>query len=327
MHAFSLKKILCSFIFFFVSGFAEDLKYTHFVDEYFSIHVVEFDPKKFEILPILGLDECLGKEKLSSIAKRYNASLAINGGFFKITDEIDDGLPDGILKIENEWISLPKKPRAALGWDKNFNTILLDRLLTNAILLLDGEEFLLDGINCVKKGNQRIVYFPIFHKTTLTSLNTLEFTVIDNQVAKISHGSSKIPEEGFIISVDKTDPIIDKILNSKHIDTKIFILPSNNSSWDNIDYIIGGTPLLIKNGEIITDFSIEAVQSSFIIKKHARSAIGIKPNGNWLFVVVDVSTGGMTLNELAKFLKGLARVYKLFENPNVSYSLLANNNT
>lgn len=79
--------------------------------------------------------------------------------------------------------------------------------------------------------------------------------------------------------------------------------------WENADNIIGGAPLLIANGELITDYSPEQTVPSFLSKKRARTAVGIKDSGEWVFVVVDTRFygffGGISIKDLAKLLKDL----------------------
>jgi hypothetical protein len=85
--------------------------------------------------------------------------------------------------------------------------------------------------------------------------------------------------------------------------------------WENMDYVVGGTPILVKNGEIVTDFSQEKVLQNFIDNRYARTAVGILPNKHWVFVVVDDGgendEQGVTLPELAELMKGLGCVQAL----------------
>jgi len=73
--------------------------------------------------------------------------------------------------------------------------------------------------------------------------------------------------------------------------------------WKDLPYIVGGTPVLIRNGEVIEDFSSEQTLESFLLRKHPRTAVGIKDDGDWVFAVVDSGFtglfGGMTIKELA----------------------------
>jgi len=86
-------------------------------------------------------------------------------------------------------------------------------------------------------------------------------------------------------------------------------LHTTSEQWKEMEYIVGGTPLLISRGEIIEDYSSEKTIESFLTRRHPRTAIGIKNNGDWVFVVVDGQfhsfLGGMTIKELANFMFAL----------------------
>lgn len=83
--------------------------------------------------------------------------------------------------------------------------------------------------------------------------------------------------------------------------------------WENLEHIVGGSPLLVFKGNLIEDFSPEQTLQSFILKRHARTAVGIQDNGNWVFVVVDSAgfAGGMTITEMAEFMLNLGCVNSL----------------
>ncbi len=90
---------------------------------------------------------------------------------------------------------------------------------------------------------------------------------------------------------------------------------TTSKMWGALPHIVGGTPVLVRNGHLIEDFEAEQTLKSFLNNKHARTAVGIKENGNWVFVVVDGSFkglfGGMTIRELAKFMLDLGCIEAL----------------
>ncbi len=197
------------------------LSYQSIHDGYFTtIHVLVVDPSKEKIKLVRAQG---GRETVATLAKRYDATAAINGGFWK-----QNGDPAGILKVENHWYGLPIKPRGAIGWDERGN-VLIDRLIT-------------------ERNGDTIDFLP--------------FT---------------------------SDP----------------------KEWGKMKYIVGGTPVLIQNGKRVEDFSPEQTLISFLKNRHPRTAVGIKLNGEWVFVVVDNFYriyGGMTMNELAKLMEDLGCV-------------------
>lgn len=62
------------------------------------------------------------RETVSTLAKRYGAAAAINGGFWKL-----NGTPAGALKISHQWLGTPTKPRGAIEWSTNNHKVLIDR--------------------------------------------------------------------------------------------------------------------------------------------------------------------------------------------------------
>ncbi|MBN2478670.1 MAG: phosphodiester glycosidase family protein, partial [Parachlamydiales bacterium] len=93
--------------------------------------------------------------------------------------------------------------------------------------------------------------------------------------------------------------------NNLEIFVNPILNPQNYSIWNDFETVVGGTPLLIFEGEKIKDFSEEKTLLSFLTDRHARTAIGIKDNNNLTFVVVDKnydSSLGMTIEELQNFM-------------------------
>ncbi|MCI5052732.1 MAG: phosphodiester glycosidase family protein [Simkaniaceae bacterium] len=68
-------------------------------------------------------------------------------------------------------------------------------------------------------------------------------------------------------------------------------------------YMIGGAPLLIKNNEVILDYSSENTLESFLTTALPRTAVGVRDDGTWIFVTVE--SPGMNMIDLAYFMYGL----------------------
>lgn len=118
--------------------------------------------------------------------------------------------------------------------------------------------------------------------------------------------------------------LVDRILTqskkNKQNTPVIDVLPQIDKSakaktaWQQFDYIVGGTPLLIKNKKIFDNHAPEKTLSSFITDRHARTAVCIKPNQHWLLVVASHTKAadrpyvqniieGLTIEELTQFLQ------------------------
>lgn len=109
--------------------------------------------------------------------------------------------------------------------------------------------------------------------------------------------------------------VFDRVLihfAGKKISVDSQIGATSDLEWEKMEHIVGGTPLLIKDGVRIQDYSPEKTLWSFLILRHARTAVGVLPNGNWVFVVVDGKQPGlsigMTMDELADFMEELGCV-------------------
>lgn len=300
---------------------ASGLEYTHFeIDSSTlgcqSIHRIDVDPLQFQIKPIKSLDNGIGRESVLSINTRYGAVASVNGGFFSIGGALD-GKASGTLKI-HDWYALPVKPRGCIGWSvKNQNPI-MDRLLVSNIAEYNSEEIALNGLNRLREEGEIILFTPCFHRTTLTNPDGKEIVVIDDIIQSIvSGGSTKIPENGFILSVQEKHPLINsfEVGMPLKVTTQINSLMGLTSSdeWASLDYIVGGTPLLLYNNVRIVDYASEQTLSTFLSNRHARTAVGILPNGNWMFVVVDKTNffNGMTIDELSELMERLGCIHAL----------------
>jgi hypothetical protein len=286
-----------------------------------SIHLLELDPDYVTVKAVHAREEVLSLEKTSSIAKRHKAFAAVNGGFFRMYGPYA-GSSSGVLRISNEWLSSPRKNRGALGWKDGGKSVLIDRVGLNAELLCNDALFPIDGINQPRLLSQAILYTSKMGGSTQTDSPGLEIAINEEGIVSYfkNTGDTEIPSKGWIYSIAPT-ALID--FPENYIGSTIalsfspFALnePENSGLWDEMEYIVGGTPVLISKGLIVPDFNSEQVLTSFLEKKHARTAVGIKPNGNWIFVVVDsfqpLYSAGMTMDELAQFMHSLGCLYAL----------------
>ncbi|MBN9289178.1 MAG: hypothetical protein BGO43_10070 [Gammaproteobacteria bacterium 39-13] len=203
-----------------------------------QIHILEIDPHEYKIVSVQADPK---RETVSAMVKKHAAIAGINGGFFHIDDN-GQGKPAGALKIDGRWVGFPLLPRGAIGWDKQGEKPLVDRILT---------------------------------KTERTRKSTT---------------TQVIPQ------VDKTR--------------------AAQKKWQAFPYIVGGIPLLMKNGKEVGNYQIEKTTKSFLNDRHARTAVCIKPNHHWLFLVASHTKEkdraftnkimeGLTIRELTQVLQEL----------------------
>ena len=123
-----------------------------------------------------------------------------------------------------------------------------------------------------------------------------------------------------------TSVLLDQVLTGQSLEDidhskLINVLPQSDppyslsESWEEMQNIVGGTPILVRNSNILQDYTSEQTILSFLTKRHPRTAVGILPNGDWVFVVVDGRLcgvyGGMDMWELAGFMQALGCVEAL----------------
>lgn len=143
-------------------------------------------------------------------------------------------------------------------------------------------------------------------------------------ILKINHqwyGTPIKPRAAIGWSSNAEKVFIDRILTNFHLkevqaENQLKVISPVSGAiakeWNDLEHIVGGTPLLVKNSNIIKDFASEQTYRSFLYRKHSRTAIGIRENGDWVFVVVDQRCygllGGISMYELAKLMHSLGCV-------------------
>lgn len=140
------------------------------------------------------------------------------------------------------------------------------------------------------------------------------------------HGTSSRPRGAIGWSEEGKSVLIDQVVTECSTgdcldDSGVEILPMSSppyttpEQWRDLPHIVGGTPVLVRNGAALNDFSSESTKLSFLTKRHPRTAVGIRANGDWVFVVVDDAglglLGGMSMKSLARFMASIGCVEAL----------------
>lgn len=289
-----------------------------------EIYEVVVDPHYASIAPALAFDTYGRAATTSSMAQQKEALVAINGGFFKLSESAwrekvlmaldccgyrhGYALPIYGLKINGEWLSLSTQVTGFLGWSDGGKNVVCGVMKTKWRLTIGEQPFVIDDINKIVLGGASL-YTSIYGITTPRRKNVVEVVVIGDCVSEIKRGGgTKIPADGYVYVCDA--PIDLSLIN---VGEKIDIIRSYctedgqvlGDDLNSQDNLIASTPLLLKNGDVLP--LVEQEQTSpFFIKRHPRTAIGILPSGEWLLLVVDgrrKTSQGMSLKELALYLK------------------------
>jgi hypothetical protein len=268
---------------------------------------------KVDIEIIHALDEAVGLETTSSMAARYGAIAAINGGYFRTTGTYR-GDSMGALQLNGKLLSEPVEGRAAFGLIKRDKRIIFGHLrFQAAIKVSKGGKLAVSGINRPRSAGELIIYTPEFHRTTLTTPDGIEAIVRKNRVVNIEdkRGSRLIPVDGYVISASGAarEWILKNLRTGARVELSASLVPVEahlTELWKQACCIVGGGPQLIKERRIQITNEAEKIGEKFVTDRHPRTAIARLKSGKLLLVTVDgrqpeISVG-MSLTELARLL-------------------------
>ncbi len=267
-----------------------------------KINVVEVNQSlnsNIEISPKLSSSHLSSKSTITSIAKRKNSIVAINGTYFKP----QTGVPLGTLMINKKMYTGPIYNRVAMGFfDKGFD---MARIELNANLKTSKGDIKIDNINQPRMLSTYVLaYTPEWGAFAPPSPKYgIQIAIEDNRITSISTQTLPIPQNGYVIVGPKEK--LEKIFKARSVKVDVKTIPN----WDNVNHIISGGPYLIKNGEIFIDITEQKLGA--IGGKNPRTAIGYTQDGNLIMVAVDGREGasvGMTLRELAGFMQSIGCV-------------------
>ena len=285
------------------------------LDDGVLTNILSVEPDAVDIHPYRALSAGIGTEHLPSIAKRHQAPIAINGGFYEMAGTFR-GESVGALKIDGEWVSEPEQGRGVIGFRTVNGKIeaYIDRIaLRHELVLPNGTALIIDGINRGRLRNELVLYRPYFHSVTLTMHDGVEVAVRNDEVVDIydGQGSSRIPADGYVLSANgkKRALLLEHIARGDSVKISETIIPErvgDSNLWASFVHIIGGGPLLLRHGITSTTevYEREGFDRAFHSFWHPRTAVGKKADGALLFVTITGAKPGVRrgvmLQKLAK---------------------------
>ena len=267
------------------------------LDDGVLTNILSVKPDAVDIRLYRALGAGIGSEHLQSIAQRKKAPIAINGGFYEMAGTYQ-GESVGALKIDGEWVSEPEQGRGVVGFrtvNGKIETYFDRILLQHEIVFSNSVSLEIDGINRVRIKNELVLYRPGFHANTLTNPDGLEVVVRNDRIVDIydRQGSSRIPSDGYVLSSNgrKRKLLLEHIAIDAKVEIREKVIPESvgdSHLWETLSHIIGGGPLLLKNGSKSTSEIYEQVGfgPSFHSFWHPRTAVGKKVDGTLLFVTI-----------------------------------------
>jgi exopolysaccharide biosynthesis protein len=284
------------------------------------INVLRIDLAKSRLKIVRALDEGVGTETVSSLAARYRAVAATNGGYFRTTGTYR-GESLGFLLLDGKLISESHNDRAVVGVidSRNASEVIFGRLKSFGEIGVGTAKHDVQGVNRPVSLNELLIFTPEFHRTTLTNPDGIEVIVRRNQVVAINDlkGSSQIPSDGFVISAagsarDWIKKYVRKGASARFSWRMSSIGSDARNSWRNSGSVLGGGPQLVRGGKVAITNLEENITNAFVTDRHPRTAIAKLNSGKVLLVTVDGRqpnlSVGMSLPMLAELLLELGAV-------------------
>lgn len=289
----------------------KDIAYKKYVTKNKQIiHTIEINPDKFDIISTHACMLDKSKTQVALMAKFSNAIMGINGGFFRLNQNKKFATPAGVLKIKNKWHGIAYKARGAIGWSNSNNKVGIDIIQTSTKVKIAGKTYNINHFNPLNSYEKN----ALFSHNSRETINPCNVKIKNNKVSQVylePNLINNLTDNEYIFTYNKNFicPFSSKLIE-KSAQVKVDIIPLidryNKTRWKKYDYIVGGSPILVYKGKKILDFNKEKLSENFINFPHGRTAIGIKRNNNWLFVVVEenilLDIIGFSIPELASFM-------------------------
>ncbi len=246
------------------------------------------------IKPTIASDVLTSRLKISNIAKKQNAIVAINAGYFKP----QTGVPLGTLMISKKFYTGPIYNRVAMGFfDKGYQ---MARVQLNATVETNIGGLKIDNVNQPRMlSTHTIVYTRDWGENApISPKYGAQLVVKNGKLVKITSEQSPIPNDGFVIVGPAKK--LDLIKGAKNFK----LVLKTDPEWRSVNHIISGGPYLVKDGEIYIDTSEQKLSS--IGGRNPRTAIGYTKENHLIMLTADGREGasiGLTLSELAHLMK------------------------
>ena len=266
-------------------------------------YLLEVDRSKFDVgLALAGGNISSGRATVKSIAGAKGAVAAVNGGYFGL-----DGMLIGNTRIDGKTAGTTYYRRTSLGFMPD-GTLKLAPSEYYGEVNVNGKKIFLSGVNCERGENTTILYNSLFGSYTKTNEYGTEYVVRNGRVAAVNQGNSFIPSGGQVISVHGTAR---EAFAGVKVGDKVTVGENFGSELDAATNIIGAGPELLRGGMVNVTAEAEQFPNDIAKGRAPRTAVGIKPDGKMLLLVVDGRQShsiGATLAETAQLLKRFGAV-------------------
>ena len=265
------------------------------------INSVRLDPRQvpLDLRPLNRRDGMQGLSSLSQLARQEEALIAINGGYFNRVNR----LPLGAMREQGRWLSGPILNRGAAGWSSG-ELPSFDRLmLVESIEDSRRRRWPIASVNSgyVQKGLARYTadwgsrYQPI----TGSEMGVLVRNGTVNERYELGQLRAGVPlKDGDLLLVARGGMSV-----PWQTGEQLTLQSRASSSVGEKPNVLGGGPLLLKDGRVVLNGTAEGFSSGFIGQGAPRTVIGSDGRQLWLITLQGVNNPGPTLMETALLMR------------------------
>jgi hypothetical protein len=265
----------------------------------FRLNSVRMDPLG-NSLELRNLSRGAGMEGLTTLpllARRYDALVAINGGYFNRVRR----LPLGALRDQGQWLSGPILNRGVVAWEggslPSFGRLNLQEWVGDGTARQWPVEFVNSGY--VKRGLAR--YTPAWGPYRALS-GSEQAVLLRGGVVQRRYDSAWLaagvplgPGEDLLVARSVPLPW--------DVGTRLQLASRPSSDLGLAPNVMGGGPLLLQGGRIVLDGLAEGFSPAFLRQGAPRTVIGSDGRFLWLLTLEGLDDEGPTLAETARFLQ------------------------
>ena len=280
----------------------------------FTMQVVEVDPREpnLILLPVRARDRAIGKETTSSLARRYGAAAAVNGGYFVVSSSATAfaGQSSGAYMWNGEVVSGTSLVRSALVRCAEGGVAIDQVRFSGQVSNGDGSATL-TGLNRARSTQDLLWLRPIFGAKTQTGASGVE-ALLDpsGRVTRLvdGEGNAEIPPDGSVLSGSGAGATFlrARATVGTLMSTRPALALETVNGCNPVDEI-GGGPTIVTAGQV----DVGDEKFGHETTRNPRTAFAVTARGTWLLVTLDgrqPSSQGMRLDELAAELVTLGAV-------------------
>lgn len=251
----------------------------------------------------------VGTASLATLAQRWQAAAAINGGYFNRNNR----LPLGAIRQAGRWISSPILNRGAIAWNET-GEFKLGRLSLREVLTTSKGQLPVVSLNSGYVQNGIARYTPDWGPsyTPLTNNETIVVVRSHQVVSQQPSGSAgqtafPIPTNGYLLVVRGGSAVGTTLSTGTELRSTMVTTPSE---FDRYPHILAAGPVLLQDRQITLDAKAERFRPPFDTQFASRSAIGRTSEGTILIAAVHnrIDGPGPTLLEMAQLMQQLGAV-------------------